>query len=36
MKEVVSYLYNREVGGRVLIDDDVKARIDAYYKEYGV
>ena len=36
MKEVVSYLYNREVGGRVLIDDDVKARIDAYYQEYGV
>ena len=32
----VSYLYNREVGGRVLIDDDVKARIDAYYQEYGV
>lgn len=36
MEEVVSYLYKKEVKGKVLIDDEVKARIDAYYKEYGV
>lgn len=36
MEEVVDYLYKREVNGKVLIDEDVKARIDAYYAEYGV
>ncbi len=29
-------LYNREVQGRVVIDDDVKAALDAYYEQYGV
>ena len=36
MSEVVEHLYNRECGGRVVIDDNMKSRIDAYYKEYGV
>lgn len=36
MEEVVSYLYKKEIAGRVLIDEEVKARIDAYYEEYGV
>ena len=36
MSEVVEHLYNRECGGRVVIDDEMKSRIDAYYKEYGV
>ncbi|MCR5507443.1 MAG: orotate phosphoribosyltransferase [Lachnospiraceae bacterium] len=36
MNEVVSYLYNRETGGKVIIDDKIKAAIDAYYEEYGV
>ena len=36
MAEVVEHLYDREVGGRVVIDDDVKAALDAYYEEYGV
>ena len=36
MEEVVSYLYKREIGGRVLIDETMKAAIDAYYEEYGV
>lgn len=36
MAEVVEHLYDREVGGRVVIDDDIKAAIDAYYEEYGV
>ena len=36
MKEVVQYLYGREVGGRVIIDDEIRSRIDDYYKEYGV
>ncbi|SHJ15685.1 orotate phosphoribosyltransferase [Clostridium cavendishii DSM 21758] len=36
MKEVLEYLYNREVNGQVLIDDEMKAKIEAYYEIYGV
>ena len=36
MKEVVEYLYNREVGGKVVIDDAMMEKIYAYYAEYGV
>lgn len=35
MDEVVEALYNKEVNGQVLINDEMKARIDAYYAEYG-
>ena len=35
MKEVTEYLYNREVLGRVVINDEIKAAIDKYYEEYG-
>ena len=36
MKEVTEYLYGREYKGRVVIDDTIKAAIDAYYEQYGV
>ena len=35
MAEVTEYLHNREVNGRVVIDDGIKAAIDAYYEQYG-
>ena len=35
MAEVTEHLYNREVCGRVVIDDTIKAAIDEYYKTYG-
>ena len=35
MKEVVEKLHNQECGGRVVIDDEIKAAIDAYYEQYG-
>lgn len=35
MNEVVECLYNKEVNGEVLIDDALKAAIDAYYEQYG-
>ncbi len=35
MDEVISYLYNREIDGKVIIDDKMKSRIDDYYKLYG-
>ena len=36
MDDVVEVLYNKEVNGEVLIDDKIKADIDAYYALYGV
>ena len=36
MAEVVECLYNKEVNGKVVIDDTLKAAIDAYYEQYGV
>ncbi|MBE6054421.1 MAG: orotate phosphoribosyltransferase, partial [Clostridium sartagoforme] len=36
MKEVVEYLYNRELHGKIYIDDSMKASIEAYYEKYGV
>lgn len=35
MAEVVEHLYNRPYKGRIVIDDALKAAIDAYYEEYG-
>ena len=35
MAEVVECLYNKPYNGTVYIDDEKKARIDAYYEEYG-
>ena len=35
MAEVTEHLYNKECGGRVVINDDIKAAIDAYYEQYG-
>ena len=35
MAEVTEYLYNREYNGKIVIDDTIKAAIDAYYEQYG-
>ena len=35
MAEVTEYLYGRQVHGRVVIDDTIKAAIDEYYRQYG-
>ena len=35
MAEVVECLYNQPVSGEVIIDDTLKAAIDAYYEQYG-
>lgn len=36
MKEVVEHLYNRPYNGKIVIDDTLKAAIEAYYQQYGV
>lgn len=35
MAEVVEHLYNRPYNGKIIIDDTIKAAIDAYYEQYG-
>lgn len=36
MAEVIEHLYNKPYNGKIIIDDAMKAAIDAYYEEYGV
>lgn len=35
MADVVEHLYNHEYKGKVIINDELKAAIDAYYEQYG-
>ena len=35
MAEVTETLYNHEIDGKVVINDDIKAAIDKYYEQYG-
>lgn len=35
MQDVVEHLYKKEYKGKVIIDDAMKAAIDAYYEQYG-
>ncbi|MGI6395265.1 MAG: orotate phosphoribosyltransferase [bacterium] len=35
MAEVSDYLYNREINGKILLDDKIKGMIEEYYKLYG-
>ena len=36
MSEVTECLYNNPIDGNVIIDDNIKGALDAYYREYGV
>ena len=35
MADVVEYLHNKEINGQVIIGDELKAALDAYYQQYG-
>lgn len=35
MAEVIEYLYNKEINGKVIIDDEMKHKIEEYYDIYG-
>ena len=35
MKEVVEHLHNKPYKGNIIINDELKAAIDAYYAQYG-
>lgn len=36
MEDVVEHLYNKPCQGKIIINDEMKDAIDAYYKAYGV
>ncbi|MFW6287971.1 MAG: orotate phosphoribosyltransferase [bacterium] len=36
IKEIVDYLYNREIDGRIVIDNNMKNSIEEYLLKYGV
>ena len=36
MADVVECLYNKPCNGKIIIDDTLKATIDAYYEQFGV
>ena len=35
MREIIAFLHNRPIDGKVYIDDAMKARMEAYLEEYG-
>ena len=35
VRQVIDFLYNREIDGRVYIDDAMKKRMEAYLNQYG-
>jgi len=35
VREIITFLHNREIDGRVLITDEIRARMEAYLVEYG-
>jgi len=36
VRDIIAHLHNRNVGGKVYINDDMKARMEAYLLEYGI
>lgn len=35
LDEIISHLHNREISGTIVLDDDIKSRIDTYREAYG-
>lgn len=35
IREIISFLYNREVDGKVYINDEMRSRMEEYLKQYG-
>ena len=35
VREIIAFLHNRELDGRVYIDDEMKGRMEAYLEQYG-
>ena len=35
IREIIDFLYNREIGGKIVLDDPMKAKIETYLETYG-
>ena len=35
VKEIISFLHNKEIDGKVYIDDEMKSKMEAYLAQYG-
>ena len=35
VREIISFLHNREIDGKVYIDDEMKSKMEAYLAQYG-
>ena len=35
VREIISFLHNREIDGKVYIDDAMKGKMEAYLEQYG-
>ena len=35
IREIIDFLHNREIAGRIVLDDPMKARIETYLETYG-
>lgn len=35
LEEIIAHLHNREIDGKVILDDEIKTRIDDYRAQYG-
>ena len=35
VRQIIDTMHNQEVDGKVIIDDEMKARMEAYLSEYG-
>jgi len=36
LQEIIDFLYNKKIDGRVVLDDSIKGRIENYRTIYGV
>ena len=35
VRQVIDFLHNREIDGKVYIDDEMKGKMEAYLEQYG-
>jgi orotate phosphoribosyltransferase len=35
LQEIIDFLHNKNIDGRVVLDDAIKSKIEEYRKEYG-
>ncbi|MBR0383350.1 MAG: orotate phosphoribosyltransferase [Eubacteriaceae bacterium] len=36
VRDIIAHLYNREIGGKIIIDDQMKKSMEAHLEQYGI